>query len=539
MSRRREQDDDLGFRTPTKRPTKKRSATKKRERSSRERDDRDREGEGKRKRRSKSDEHSRKRKRKSGEANERPSKRKRKSGEANERPRKRKTGEHRAVPSKAVESKAAEEQPQVSAKAETKKTPRPDRSAKDEGERRRPGVAIVAGLLATALVGGLALMLLMGDPPEQNKPQTAQITPQQAPAPTRKAQQPSVAAPVTQPQPKASAARPVRTPVAIKPPAARPKAAPTGMSLEELAKKSATHAAVARILEDHMALFDPATLRAPGPNFQPFHERRRKEEELLQRLRQMGPLAVDALKEMLLALGNRHQQIFLGKAVAGIEGPEAGAAVRQILGEVKDMSIQLALTRHLPEGSDSADLLARAFGEEENSNLRSMLLREYNHRLQADDSGELFRSAAQDKDPRVRAEAVTILGRRGRAEDASLLEDIVANEKDPNIRKRAIVSLAETAKGNALTTLESVARDPKASLGERASVVLGVGKVGGEQAIHLLEQIGSSDPSPQIRQRANQTASNLRRNLNRSNSADRVDAPPVRIGPSSEPLERR
>ena len=47
------------------------------------------------------------------------------------------------------------------------------------------------------------------------------------------------------------------------------------------------------------------------------------------------------------------------------------------------------------------------------------------------------------------------------------------------------------------------------------------------------------DPDPQIRQRATVAANNLRRNLQRDKTQQRVDSPPIRIGPSGEPLERR
>ncbi|MGE0710192.1 MAG: HEAT repeat domain-containing protein [Planctomycetota bacterium] len=528
MSKRRKSDEeDLGFRTPTKRPSTKRTERprgeaeeprrSKAETSRAERPKKTDTGRAERPKKTDTGRAERPSKRKSGEQ-ERPQKTD--TGRA-ERPSKRKSGE--------------QDRPEVVQEPERAAPPAPAAPAPAK-ERAIPGVALLAGLAVTALVGGLAVMLLMGDPPAPPpKPgpgQVAKIVPEATPRAT-----PSAVAGPSRPAATPSATpRPVATPRPLPTPTKVERPAEGAMSLEELAKKSATHAAIARILEEHMALFDPEALRSPGPNFQPFHERRRKEEELLERLRQMGPLAVDALKEMLLALGNRSQQIFLGKAMAGIEGPEALGAVKEVLGQVKDMAIQLSLTRTLPSNRESADLLAAAFGAEADPNLRTMLMREYNHRLEQHDPGELFRTAAADPDPRVRSEAIVILGRRGRAEDMALLERIVREESDQNIRKRAIFSLAQTGKESSLTTLESVVRDPQQSVGLRASAVLGISVVGGEQAMHLLDQVGASDPSPEVRERATRAALNLRRNIGRAK--EKVEPPPERINPRGIPIER-
>ncbi|MBL4849697.1 MAG: HEAT repeat domain-containing protein [Planctomycetes bacterium] len=552
MSKRRQaDDDDLGFRTPTKKPkTKRRSREKegrdsegrKKERSSRkeggERPSKRKTGAHERPKKRKTGAHERPKKRKTGE-HERPSKRK--TG-AHERPKKRKTGEHER-PSK--RKTGAHERP---TKSETSKAERPKRKTgehaaiaetKPSSEGGGNKALVMAAGLGAVVIGGLAIMLLMAEPP----PKKAKIKTVPIVAASQVAVQPTVGLP-----PPVARATPTRL---IEPPRpkATPKAVPTpapskpafrpGKTLAELAKRSATHAAVAQLLEEHMAIFDPAALRAPGPNRQPFHERRRKEKELLERLRGMGPFAVDAIKEMLVELRNRHQQIFLGKALAGIEGPEAADAVVEVLGLVKDMSIQLSVTRSLPETPDSAGLLQRAFGSEEDPNLRSMLMREYNRRLSNDDPGDLFRDAARDPDQRVRAEAVSILGRRRRPEDATLLEEIIRDEENVNIRKRAIVSYAQTGGKNSLGYLDTILRDPGSAVDVRASAVLGISLVGGQEAIGILEQVAAGDPDQNIKTRATRAANNLRRNMERANSQDEVKAPPVRIGPQAEPLERR
>ena len=64
----------------------------------------------------------------------------------------------------------------------------------------------------------------------------------------------------------------------------------------------------------------------------------------------------------------------------------------------------------------AATTIASALQGEESGNLRTMLLREYNKRLDENDLAglDIMRGLAlNDPDPNVRAEAVTILGRRG------------------------------------------------------------------------------------------------------------------------------
>jgi HEAT repeat protein len=555
MSKRRDEDDgDFGFRTPTKKSTKRRSRDKDRERPKKRKT-----GEHERPKKRKTGEHERPKKRETSKRkrsdkkktseHERP--KKRKTGE-HERPKRRKTGEHKRPEKDSKKKTGQHERPEKGAdKKKTGKHDRPEKGAAKKKTGEVPAVSessggssnkalVAAGGLGLVVIGGLAVMLLMAEPPPKKpKLKVAQIVPAQ-PQPTQ-----ARVAPVTVPQPVAQQPQPVAQ--QPKPVVQQPKATPKpsrpayrpGKTLEELAKKSATHAAVARLLEDHMAIFDPAALRAPGPNRQPFHERRRREQELLEQLRGMGPLAVDAIKEMLIELRNRHQQIFLGKALAGIDGPEAAEAVVEVLGTVKDMSIQLSVTRSLPESPDSAGLLSKAFGSEEDPNLRSMLMREYNRRLATDDPGELFRDAAKDPDDRVRAEAVSILGRRRRPEDAVLLEEIIRDEQNVNIRKRAIVSYAQTGGQTSLGYLDSLVRDTGSAVDVRASAVLGISLVGGQEAISILDQVATSDPDSNIKTRANRAANNLRRNMERAKTQEEVEPPPVRIGPQAEPLERR
>jgi len=510
----RDDDDDFGFRTPTKRSG----------------------GESKPKR------DTGRRERPSGKA-------KRATGRA-ARPDKRDTG-RTARPDKRDAGDAARDAGDAAppAKRDTGRAARP-KTGKHKAAAPAAGgsgaaktVPLVAGLGVAALVG-IAAVALLGRETRTPDPirETARIRVDQPATPAATAR-PDEAPP--QIRPVAPPPRPVR-PAAPAPEeeAPDPEAEKDiAALLAELAGRSPTHAEVARILEELNEVFDPAALRDPGPGFERFLERRRKEQELLERIQAMGPIAVDALQEMLMGLDHRQYRLFLGKALAGIEGPEALAAVQAVLGQLKDVSLQTTMIRHLPQTPDAADLVGQAMKGEQDANLRAMLLREYHQRVGDDPTrgAEVFRDAAlSDPDPNVRAEAVTILGRRGDPSDQALLEEIISKEDNLSIRQRAIVALGETAKEGALTFLEDLSRDPNASLNVRASAVLAIGKVGGEQAIRSLDLLAQTDPSPEIRTRANRLAQSLRRAQERAASGedDAVEPGPVQIGPGSAPIEK-
>ena len=328
------------------------------------------------------------------------------------------------------------------------------------------------------------------------------------------------------------------TPVAATDPNAPPaEAAIKGNPLDELRRRSADHENVARLLDEFADLFSFDGL-GQNPMFDEFQQRRQREDELIERLRALGPYAVGALKDMVLGLNNRAHQIFLAKGLAGIEGPEAVAAVRDLLGETNDVALQTTLVRFLPETGDAAGLVRDAFAEQTNPTARTMLLREYSRRT-ADDSEadtQVLRDAAlSDSNANVRSEAISILGRRGSAEDAALMEKIVREESNLQLRQRAVVAYGETGGQGTLDTLEGFMRDPETPVRLKASTVLAISRVGGDRAISSLDLIAQSDPSPDIRDRAQKLANSLR--ARRDNPApDTVDEEPLILGPGQQPL---
>jgi hypothetical protein len=509
-------EDDFGFRTPTRkqkkvspedqRPKKRDTGRRKRETSKSERPKKRDTGKHKRE--------TGKHKRETGKS-ERP--KKRDTGKS-ERPKKRDTGKHKRETGKHKRETAKHKAPASE--------PSPKKSKSKSGP-----LPMVAGIGAALILGGAIAALMSGGeipPPEKKQADTFIIT-----------SEPTAALPVqSQPEPVVPRLpEPVTGDLVEVAPAELKPAEEKGSALEELAKKSATHAALARLLGEYAGLFDPKALHSPGPLLQSFRERQQREQELLERLRAMGPAAVDALKDMLLGLSNRQYRIFLGKGLAGIEGPDALAAVSAILGEVKDVALQTTLVRFLPANPNSARTIGEAISHEENGNLRCMLLREYHRRLApGDEAGrDIFREAAlNDADDNVRAEAVTIIGRRGDARDQGLMEQIITAEKNLSIRQRAIVSYAETGKEGSLPFLENLVRQPNTALPVRASAVLAIGRVGGDSAIQTLDVIAQTDQSQEIRVRAERLVQSLRRRQaqaqNPTDGGKRPIRTPMRIG---------
>jgi hypothetical protein len=402
-------------------------------------------------------------------------------------------------------------------------------------------VPLLLGALLVLGAGGGMLLLMKEEAPEQiaGQPTVSQPVPEVSTAPVSMGGGPAVGAlrpmgkqPVT---PKPSTVEELQP---VDEGAETP--APTEDELAAMAARSADHAAVARILEEFADLFE-LNLLANNPHAMAFEERQRREQELLQRLRELGLLAVPALQDMILGLNNRAHQIFLAKALAGMDGDAAREAVSAILGQNKDVALQTTLVRFLPEGEGSLPLLEAAYTSEENPNLRTMLLREVARRGGEDaEATALFRqAAANDGDVNVRAEAVTILGRRGDAADQSLMEDIIRNEQNLQIRQRAIVAYAETGGESSLSYLEELARDPQQGLHVRASAVLAIGRVGGDQAISALDMLGQSDPDQEIRTRATRLAHSLRARRDAADEPTVVDDEPMRVGLPPGQLDRR
>ena len=418
-------------------------------------------------------------------------------------------------------------------------------AARDPGtnasERKKKGalIPLLAGLLVVGGAGaGLAALVLGGDPPEEKVPQRIAGASDKPDVPTERfnANAKQVGAATTD---QGNSPTPSEGPKELQPvasqqptPGEQPTATPKANPLDELRTRSPDHENVARILDEFADLFSFDGL-SQNPMFDEFQARRQREEELIARLRALGPYAVEALKDMVLGLNNRAHQIFLAKGMAGIPGPEAVAAVRDMLGQTNDVALQTTLVRFLPEGDDAAGLVRDAFSEQTNPTARTMLLREYSRRTMDDDQADttvLREAALGDSNANVRSEAISILGRRGNPEDAALMERIVREEKNLQLRQRAVVAYGETGGQGTLDTLEGFMRDPNTPVRLKASTVLAISRVGGDRAISSLDLIAQSDPSQDIRTRAQKLANSLR--ARRDNPApDIVDEEPLILGP--------
>lgn len=496
-----EDDDDVGLRTPSKKPAK--SDTKSRPRPE--------------------------------PAEEKP----KAKGDTGRRPRDEKVDKPKAEKSDDAWRKVEKTDaslPPVKDKAKKETGKRPAVAAPAAGGGAGKKLAIAAGVGLVLAAGGM--LALFGGAPDAPtiatgaRPGQQPLPQPQGPVvdktPTAPLAPPPGYTPPPQPQggPATEAAQPQTATLA-------PPAPPQDL-LRELAARSADHAAVARILEEYNAVFRVDPLSA-DPLMEDFQRREALEKELIARIQALGAAAVPALLEMLTGLDQRAQQIFLSKALAGMDCPEAMAAVQKALDQVKDVSIQTTLVRFLPENERGAEVVARSFGAEPNPTLRGMLLREYSRRVdeRSDAGRELFRrSALEDPDPNVRAEAVTLIGRRGDARDQELMEQICQNEQNLPIRQRAIVSYAETGRERALPYLERLARDPNQSLPVRASAVLAIGRVGSQDAIRSLDLLAQTDPDQEIRTRANRLAQSLRAKA-QAQAETPVNEDPVRVMPGA------
>ena len=350
-------------------------------------------------------------------------------------------------------------------------------------------------------------------------------------------------APVITPnQTKAQPLKPIAAPTAVaaqKPPAPKSDA----KALKDLATRSANHGAIARVLE----LFESVRkvdFRGDNQLLNDYQAKQRREKELIDQIRGLGPVALDALKDMIGSLDDDGYKIFLAKALGGWNSPDALKATADLLASCHDIAVQTTLVRFLPDGPDATAMIATDFGNEPNPNVRAMLLREYARRTDPagapndpnstlpDSVRALFQQAAlNDPDPNVRAEAVSIIGRRADPRDMDLMQQIASGEANLQIRQSAIVAYATTGQAQALPFLDQLATAQDNSLEVRASAVLAIARVGNADAIQMLDQIASTDPREEIRSRAQGFANGLRSRQNAAKEQRPIDATPVPFVP--------
>lgn len=402
-------------------------------------------------------------------------------------------------------------------------------------------IVVVAGILVGVSAVGIfgAMQFLNNEPAKPHLPtlgpgnvKPIQIAAHPSPAATRP---PLAIAPKPiqnlAPRPLASGG-----PIAINSakPDGKPAAAEAkkGHSAKELATRSASHGAIERTLESFDAVRKVDFGGQDDRLFQDFRAKQKREAELIDQLRQLGPGAVAAMKDMISDLDDPGYKLLLAKTLAGMKDPEALKAAADLMSSCGDMSLQTTLAHWLPPGAESNAILAQDFSNEQNPATRAMLLREYAQRIGSPDINNpspgaamdpaaqaLFRQAAtNDPDPSVRSEAVQIIGRRGDPSDMELMAEIAQKESNLQIRQSAIIAYALTGQGQAVGTLSSIATSQDSQVEVRASAVLALARVGGQSAdsrdavLQTLDQIAQNDPSDQIRSRAQHFAQSIRTN---------------------------
>lgn len=280
---------------------------------------------------------------------------------------------------------------------------------------------------------------------------------------------------------------------------------------DDLLKKSEYH----RSLGDYLAEYDQLRNGNGTDNpYSNYRERQRLETELLERIRALGSDGVPAVVDVLKTLAGHPFQLFLARALAGMDNPEALAATEKLLSKFDNYGVRMQLVKSLPRKAESIDVIGRSLNKVKDANLRIMVLREYAHRTRV--SGEasqetvaLFRKLAlSDSNPTVRAEAIAVIGRRRLEGEREILETIVRKEKHITVRQRAIVSLARTAGAESLPALKDVL-ESDAEEGVRASAVLGLTLIGAD-ALPALQAVARDDKSEDIRNRAQRAIDNIK-----------------------------
>jgi hypothetical protein len=334
--------------------------------------------------------------------------------------------------------------------------------------------------------------------------------------------------PTPRPREKSPGSAAERVPERIDPPEAAPTVAsgggaagPAGSApdFEEIARRSEMHQAVADVLRELIELrrIDPnkATRLLDEVDLD-------REKELLDRLRALGPAALQAMEEFCLLAPGRETKVFLVQAIAGMEGPEALAASERIFASTDDAPVKLQVLRSLRQDRDAFETLDRLFASEVSPHVRTELLRQHAQRQAAgcfgSGDGDVLLSAARgDGHAMVRCEAINLVGERGRSEDAQALRDLFEAGEQVEIRKRALLGYALTARGSGLDICANAVTEEQ-DLGLRAMALLAISRVGEldssarSRAIYLLDRFAQSVDSQDLRKRAAEYADKLKKN---------------------------
>jgi len=310
----------------------------------------------------------------------------------------------------------------------------------------------------------------------------------------------------------------VNSPAVAVQPRQRPKviftdddASKVGFLPEELLAKSKFHRSLADLLAD----FDRLKREEMGSDarlFADYRARLEREKALLEQIRGMGDEVIPAILDLIGATKGHAFQLLLAKALAGMDSAAARKASEGLLSSPIEPNVRMQVILFLPPDDDSWKLISRALLKTKNSNLRRMYLREFAKRTattQGEDVAQVLRhTALEDESPQVRAEAIDLIGRRKMEGEREMLAKIIREDKHIPVRQKALKSLALVSGSQSLRLLESVVKNDK-NTSIRASAIIALMKVGGE-ALPALHDVARSDPSPEIRQRAEQAIQSIR-----------------------------
>lgn len=291
----------------------------------------------------------------------------------------------------------------------------------------------------------------------------------------------------------------------------------SGLSVE-LLNKSEHHKTLASFLDEFTGLHNQPSVGTRANPFEGYRERQRRENDLLEQIKNLGPGVLTAMSDLITELSGHPFQMFLARVLGSMDNDTAREKSAKLLVELKAYSVRMQLVKALPRNDGSIDMIGKSIGKVDDANLRVMLVRELALRTRDGENfqrrvaSEHFRKLAlEDQSPTVRAEAIAVIGRRKLKGVRDILEQIVRSDGHSTVRQRAIVSLARTAGESSMQTLEEVAMG-EAKDSVRASAVLGLTLIG-KPALRVLEDIARGDNSPDIRQRAQRAIQAIQRTL--------------------------
>ena len=228
--------------------------------------------------------------------------------------------------------------------------------------------------------------------------------------------------------------------------------------------------------------------------------REKAEEDLVDRLASLGPGGAKILAEVYPSGPGTREQMLVIRALGQIEDTEAAQVLDSLLAAEQSHSMRKEMVMALGRRDElaSSQVLANVLANEQDDQVRFASAQALSRNV--DSVPLLAQQLHADPSPNVQKELIHSLGKTGTDSAMSALESVALSQKELSVRQTAIQELARSFGAKSLHTLNSMLGDSDPAI--RENVVSAIATIKTEEAVAILKQVATSDPSRDVRSRA-------------------------------------